>query len=103
VDEAALLDALDSGQIAGAALDAWEDERPDGSSRLRGHPKVIGTAHNVAHSEELYERMPGVAAENTLRGLRGEEPLYIRNPQVLPHWRERLARLSAETTAGTVG
>src|SRR5262249_38180776 len=88
VDEAALLEALDGGQIAGAAIDTWQDERPEGSSRLRGHPKVIGTAHNIAHSEELYERMPGVAAEQTLRGLRGEEPLYARNPSVLPRWRE---------------
>jgi phosphoglycerate dehydrogenase-like enzyme len=102
VDEAALLDALDSGRIAGAAIDAWQDERPEGSSPLRGHPRVIGTAHNIAHSEELYERMPGVAAENTLRGLRGEEPLYVRNPSVLPRWRERLARLGVAATAGAV-
>jgi D-3-phosphoglycerate dehydrogenase len=95
VDEAALYEALEAGRLAGAAIDTWELESASSGSPLIGHPKVIGTAHNVGHSEELYEGHPPAAAENTLRGLRGEEPLYVRNPQVLPRWRERLERLDA--------
>ena len=93
VDEAALSRALESGHLAGAAIDTWEQEptRPD--NPLRGNPNVIATGHNVAHSEELYERIPLVAAENVLRGLRGEAPVHVRNPEVLPRWRERLVRL----------
>lgn len=96
VDEPALIEALDKGEIAGAAVDAWEQEptRPD--NPLRTHPKVIPTGHNAAHSEELYAGHPPTAAENTLRALRGEEPIYVRNPEVLPKWRERLARLGVK-------
>jgi phosphoglycerate dehydrogenase-like enzyme len=101
VDEAALHDAVERGRIAGAAIDAWEDERPDGSSPLRRHPKVIGTAHNVGHSEEACDSLPVAAVENTLRGLRGEEPLYVRNAEVLPRWRERLERLGSRASIGT--
>ncbi|MGE0057324.1 MAG: NAD(P)-dependent oxidoreductase [Dehalococcoidia bacterium] len=93
VDEHALFEALEAGRLAGAAIDTWEHESATSSSPLRNHPKVIGTAHNVGHSEELYEGHPPAAAENTLRGLRGEEPLYVRNPQVLPKWHDRIARL----------
>ncbi|MGI9612691.1 MAG: NAD(P)-dependent oxidoreductase [Acidimicrobiales bacterium] len=93
IDESALLDALDHGHLGCAAIDTWQSEGPGTVSPLRSHPKVIATGHNVGHSEELYERHPPAAAENTLRALRGEEPLYVRNPSVLAAWRERLASL----------
>lgn len=94
VDEAALLAALESGRLSGAAIDTWETEPLPADHPLRGHPAVIGTGHVVGHSEELYARMPGVALENTMRALRGETPLHVRNPEVLPRWRERLAALA---------
>jgi hypothetical protein len=34
--------------------------------------------------------------ENVVRIAAGEPPLYFKNPQVLPKWRERLARLGAD-------
>lgn len=95
VDEVALLRALDDGHLAGAAIDTWMDERPDGDSRLRRHPRVIPTGHNVGHSEALYSSLMPCAAENTLRALRGEEPAYVRNPAAIPAWRRRLARLTS--------
>jgi D-3-phosphoglycerate dehydrogenase len=97
VDEAALIAALDAGRLRGAAIDTWEQEptRPD--NPLRQHPRVIATGHNVGHSEEVYAALPGLAAQNILNGLRGIEPVCFRNPEVLPRWRERLARLDAET------
>jgi phosphoglycerate dehydrogenase-like enzyme len=94
IDEAALLGALDAGTIAGAAIDVWEQEPTPVDNPLRTHPKVIATGHKIGHSVECYEALSVAAVENTLRGLRGEEPLYVRNPKVLPAWRERLARLS---------
>ncbi len=93
VDEDALLAALDRDHLGGAAIDTWAAEGPGTDSPLRHHPKVIATGHNVAHTEELYERHPPAAAENTIRALRGDDPLHVRNPEVLPAWRARLARL----------
>jgi hypothetical protein len=37
--------------------------------------------------------MVAAAAENVRRPLRGEPPLYVRNPAALPAWRNRLAAL----------
>jgi phosphoglycerate dehydrogenase-like enzyme len=96
VDEAALIKALDEGRIAGAAIDTWEQEptRPD--NPLRSHPKVIATGHNVGHSEEVYAALPGLAAENILKGLRGEDPTCFRNPEVRDRWHARLRRLGVQ-------
>ena len=96
IDEPFLIQALDSGRLGGAAIDVWEEEpaRPD--HPLRTHPNVIATGHNVGHSEEVYASLGPAAVENILRGLRGERPLYLRNPDVLPRWHERLQRLGVE-------
>jgi phosphoglycerate dehydrogenase-like enzyme len=99
VDEAALIKALDAGSIAGAAIDTWEQEPTREDNPLRTHPKVIGTGHNVGHSEEVYAALPGLAVENCLRALRGELPVHVRNPEVLPRWRERLQRLGVTPMA----
>ena len=93
IDEKALIAALDGGRLGGAAIDVWEEEpaRPD--HPLRRHPNVIATGHNIGHSEELYASLAPAAVENILRGLRGEPPLYFRNPEVASRWQERLQRL----------
>jgi len=54
---------------------------------------VILTPHMIGHSRELMAALPPAAAENVLRVLRGEPPLYVKNPEVLPAWRQRLAAL----------
>lgn len=100
VDERALLEALDAGTLGGAAIDTWESEGPGTTSPLHHHPRVIATGHNVGHSEELYDRHPPAAADNTLRALRGEEPAHVRNPSVLPAWRDRVERLAALPSTG---
>ena len=91
VDEEALIKALDESRIAGAAIDAWEQEPTREDNPLRTHPKVIATGHNVGHSEEVYAALPGLAAENILKGLRGEPPTCFRNSDVLDAWRTRMA------------
>ena len=52
VDEAALLEALDSGQLAGAALDVLEEEPPRKGHPLIGREDVIVTPHLGASSHE---------------------------------------------------
>jgi phosphoglycerate dehydrogenase-like enzyme len=93
VDEAALLDALNSGHLSGAAIDTWEIEPTPLDNPLRTHPRVIATGHAVGHSEELYRKLPQVAAENVLLALAGKAPMHVRNPEVLGAWHKRIAAL----------
>ncbi|NWG07244.1 MAG: hydroxyacid dehydrogenase [Chloroflexi bacterium] len=55
IDEAALLDALNSGKVAGAALDVFAQE-PHGLTELISHPRVIGTPHIGAQTAEAQSR-----------------------------------------------
>lgn len=52
IDEAALLDALNSGKVAGAAIDAFDPEPPPADHPLVLHPKVLVTPHLGASTEE---------------------------------------------------
>jgi D-3-phosphoglycerate dehydrogenase len=62
VDEAALLKALDSGKLAGAALDVFEEEPPTKPSPLFTHPKVACAPHLGASTFEAQERVALTAA-----------------------------------------
>jgi len=68
VDEAALLSALESGKVAGAALDVFEVE-PPGDLRLVGHPRVIATPHVGASTVEAQARVGLEVAEILLAEL----------------------------------
>ena len=52
IDEGALLEGLESGRVAGAALDVFEKEPPDLSSALLKHKNVVATPHLGASTEE---------------------------------------------------
>jgi D-3-phosphoglycerate dehydrogenase len=52
IDESALLDALNSGKVAGAAIDAFDPEPPPADHPLVLHPKVLVTPHLGASTEE---------------------------------------------------
>lgn len=58
VDEAALLDALNSGKVAGAGIDVFEEE-PTKNQALVDHPKVSCTPHIGASTGEAQERIGG--------------------------------------------
>ena len=76
LDEHALLAALDSGQLAGAALDVFTDEPPTIDSPLRGHPRLIATPHCAAHTDGAADGMGWQSLRDCIAVLRGEEPIY---------------------------
>ena len=63
VDEAALVEALDAGVIAGAALDVFESEPPDADSPVTRHPKIVATPHLGASTGEAQLNVAVAVAE----------------------------------------
>jgi len=72
VDEVALEAALESGQIAGAALDVFETEPPPPDHPLRHHPKVIATPHVAGVTPQALVNMGVMAAECIVAALTGK-------------------------------
>jgi D-3-phosphoglycerate dehydrogenase len=70
VDDAALKDALDSGKVAGAALDVFRSE-PITEHPLFGYPNVIVTPHLGASTAEATDRAGYQAAEQVIAALTG--------------------------------
>jgi D-3-phosphoglycerate dehydrogenase len=71
IDEAALLNALNSGKVAGAALDVFEKE-PPGLTELVSHPRLIATPHIGAQTAEAQSRAAEDIANEVLAALQGE-------------------------------
>ncbi len=74
IDETALVKALDSGKIASAGLDVFEEEPLDPENPLCSLDNVILTPHLGASNREGMERMAIQVAECVLKSLRGETP-----------------------------
>jgi len=84
VDEAALADALRSGKVAGAALDVFEHEPPEGSPLLE-FDQVIATPHVGATTREAQANVARQIAEQVVGFLRGGPPRNAVNaPAVEP-------------------
>ena len=76
IDEAALLAALMDGRVAGAALDAFQQEPPGANNPLLALPQVIPTPHMGAHSDGATNAMGRMALADCLAVLRGEMAKY---------------------------
>jgi len=76
VDEAALVAALDSGHLAGAALDVVTTEPLPRDSPLLGRDNVILTPHTAFYSVEALEELQTKCASDVARVLSGEAPMY---------------------------
>ncbi|HAU37705.1 MAG TPA: phosphoglycerate dehydrogenase [Phycisphaerales bacterium] len=75
IDPKALLDALNAGKVAGAALDVWIKEPPETEAEkaLIQHEKVLGVPHLGASTEEAQEQVALEAAQQLVEALRGGE------------------------------
>lgn len=76
IDEIALFEALREGRLAGAALDVREVEPPPAGDALAGLPNVLLTPHIGGLTDEAQDKICTAVAEDVLRVLRGERPLF---------------------------
>ncbi|MFO7958925.1 MAG: C-terminal binding protein [Candidatus Brocadiia bacterium] len=83
VDTDALVRALDEGEIAGAALDVFEQEPPPADSPLRSHPSIVLTDHMAWYSEESQVELQRSAAGSIVTVCTGGLPGSLANPEVI--------------------
>lgn len=79
VDEAALVEALRSGQIRAAGLDVFEREPLNADSPLMQMNNVVATPHIGSATHETREAMATCAVDNLLMALAGERPANLVN------------------------
>jgi len=79
VDEEALIWALENKQIAGAALDVFDQNPPDKSSPLLAMPNVITTPHIAGATIDAYKKIFAICVENMMRSEQGKKPDFIVN------------------------
>jgi D-3-phosphoglycerate dehydrogenase len=81
IDEQALVAALDSGALAGAALDVVASEPLAKDSPLLGRANLILTPHTAFYSVEALDELQTKCAADVARVLSGERPVYpVRTP-----------------------
>jgi len=83
IDEQAVRQALDSGQLGGVALDVFAQEPPPKDHPLIGHPRVVCLPHLGALTDEAQTRAATELAENVAAYLRDGARRGIVNPEAL--------------------
>lgn len=82
VDEAALLQVLTAGRIAGAALDAYCTEPLPADHPFRGLPNCLCTPHSAFNTEETAAAVNRLVAQQILAVRCGDVPAGVLNPDV---------------------
>ncbi|MCX4781967.1 2-hydroxyacid dehydrogenase [Streptomyces sp. NBC_01264] len=83
LDYPAVCDALDSGQLAGAGFDVYDEEPVPAGSRLLTTPGIVMTPHIAGGSQEVAHKAARIVAGEVGRYLRGEPLAHCANPEVL--------------------
>jgi phosphoglycerate dehydrogenase-like enzyme len=84
VDEAALLEALERGQLLGAGLDVFNIEPPPPDHPLVGREDVVISPHIAGATGAGKERLWQAALSQAIQVLKGERPPHLLNPEVWP-------------------
>jgi len=84
VDEVALIEALEAGQLAGAAMDVFDPEPPSPDNPLFRLPNVVATPHISSFTDLGRQAMSLGAVEQVLQALRGERPPFLVNSEAWP-------------------
>lgn len=82
VDQTALLEALQSGTIAAAALDVMSPEPLPPDDPLLAAPNLIVTPHLGSATERTRIAMASMAVDDLVAALEGRQPKHLVNPQV---------------------
>jgi D-3-phosphoglycerate dehydrogenase len=92
IEEAALIEALNSGKVAAAGLDVYEDEPPAEDSPLRAIKNLVLTPHLGASTKEAQENVGIDVAKQMIETLKGGMVINALNmPSVDPKVLEKLA------------
>ncbi|MFT4518390.1 MAG: sugar (pentulose or hexulose) kinase/phosphoglycerate dehydrogenase-like enzyme/ribulose-5-phosphate 4-epimerase [Halioglobus sp.] len=107
IDEQALVDALQTDLIAGAALDTFAVEPPGFDHPLVLHPNVISTPHSAGNTVEVANHQGESVSAALLQLLAGESPRCVLNPETLENFswtaprpqpdEDELARLTSKS------
>lgn len=79
LDEMALLEAIRSGHLAGAALDVYATEPLPADSPLRGEEHILLSPHAAGATREAQGRLIGAVVDNIRRAVSGEPVLHVVN------------------------
>lgn len=82
IDEPALIEALRSGRLGGAALDVFEEEPPPTSSPLWDMENVLVSPHSASTSDRENERLTDLFCDNLRRFIDGKPLRNVLNPQL---------------------
>lgn len=111
IEEAALLEALDSGHIFALGIDVFVEEPPSPEHPLIRHPRVVHTAHLGANTFAAQDRVGEAILDRVLKTLSGNLSFAIntgfdpRSLELLGPWfplAERLGKLAGQIARGRV-
>jgi D-3-phosphoglycerate dehydrogenase len=84
---------LQSGHLAGAGIDVWDQEPPPLDHPLLAMDNVYATFHTAGVTHEARRNVATIAADQIAAVLSGERPPRLVNPEVWPAFEKRRARI----------